>query len=316
MSQDRDTQLRELEEQIARLRNLSSQEGIDLKEVIETLENRRIKLYDKLDGWQKTQIARRPERPKAMHYIENLFTGFTPLAGDRLYGDDNALIGGPAWFEGLPVFVFGQEKGRDTEDRIRRNFGMAQPEGYRKARRLFRMAEKLGKPIITFVDTPGAYPGIGAEERGQAVAIAENLLELARLRVPVIVFVIGEGGSGGALALAIGDRVFMLEYSTYSVISPEGCASILFRDASKAPLAANMLNLTAQDLLRMEIIDAIIPEPLGGADRDPLQITASVREVLHQTLKDLIDLPTDQLLAERYDKFRRMGQHKIEESAG
>lgn len=308
-----DPKLQELEEQIARLRRLSSQEGIDLAEVIETLETRRARIYGELDGWQKTQIARRPERPKAMHYVENLFNEFTPLSGDRLFGDDPAILAGPAWFEGMPVFIFAQEKGRETEERIRRNFGMAHPEGYRKSRRLLRLAEKLGKPVICFVDTPGAYPGIGAEERGQAVAIAENLLELSRLKVPIVVFVIGEGGSGGALALAVGDRIFMLEYATYSVISPEGCASILFRDAGQAPLAAKMLRLTAQDLLRFGVIDAIVPEPLGGAHRDPAATVAACRQQLRRALTELVALPLQQLREERYAKFRRMGSFQIEE---
>jgi acetyl-CoA carboxylase carboxyl transferase subunit alpha len=303
-----DNRIEELEEQIAKLKKLSTVEQIDLSEVIETLEKKRISFYEKMDGWEKTRIARNPERPKTLDYIEGIFDGFIELKGERLFSDDNALIGGPAWFSGMPVFVIGQEKGRTTEERITRYFGMPNPEGYRKSLRLMKLAEKFGKPVITFIDTPGAYPGIGAEERGQAIAIAENIMAMSQLKVPTIAIIIGEGGSGGALALGVCDRVFMMEYSVYSVISPAGCASILFRDATKAPQAANSLRLTATDLKNLDIIDDIIPEPLGGSHQDPVAAITACREIIYSTLETLATTPLDQLLTERYEKFRRMGK--------
>jgi len=255
--------LNEIDSQIEKFKKISEEEGIKLGEVVEVLERKKIQLLDGLDAWQKTLIARHKDRPLALDYINGIFSEFTEMCGDRCFANDAAVIGGMAYIAGRPVVVIGQQKGRTTEEKVLRNFGSPHPEGYRKALRLMKFAEKFNKPIITFVDTQGAYPGIGAEERGQALAIAENLREMSKLRVPVIVVVIGEGGSGGALALAVGDRILMLKYSIYSVISPEGCASILFRDAGKAPLAAAALKLTADDLfsLRRE------PQPL---DRDPL----------------------------------------------
>jgi acetyl-CoA carboxylase carboxyl transferase subunit alpha len=303
--------INELEEQIEKLKHLSKDENIDLNEVIQTLEEKRTALYNSLDGWNKTLIARDSGRPKALDYIENLFENFMELKGDRLFMDDRAIIGGPAWFEGEAVFVIAQEKGKTTNDKIERNFGMAGPEGYRKSMRLMKMAEKFNKPLIVLIDTPGAYPGIGAEERGQAIAIAENIMKMSRLKIPIIVIVIGEGGSGGALALAVGDIITMMEYSIYSVISPEGCASILFRDATKAPLAANALKITADHLLNMGIIDKIIKEPLGGAHKNPTEAINNCRTSIKESLCELSKIPIEELLNKRYDKFNKMGKFEI-----
>ncbi len=298
----------ELEEQILKLKELSKKQKIDLSEVISTLEDKKNSLYDSLNGWQKTLIARETNRPKTLDYIEHIFDNFMELKGDRLFMNDDAIIGGPAYLNGKPVFVIGQEKGKTTNEKIKRNFGMPGPEGYRKSLRLMKMAEKFNKPLITIIDTPGAYPGIGAEERGQAIAIADNIMKMSRLKIPIIVIIIGEGGSGGALALAVGDSIMMLEYSIYSVISPEGCASILFRDASKAPLAANALKITANDLKEMDIIDKIIKEPLGGAHKNPKQAIDNCREEIIKTLEELEKYSIDELLENRYNKFKKMGK--------
>ena len=264
--------------------------------------------YEHMGAWQRTLLARHPQRPYMMDYVRLLFEDFHELHGDRAYGDDPAMVTGFARFQGRPVVLVGQQKGRDTKQRVAQNFGQAKPEGYRKALRIMQLAAKFGKPIFTFVDTPGAYPGIDAEERGQAEAIARNLREMARLPVPVIVTITGEGGSGGALAIAVGDRVNMLENSVYSVISPEGCASILWRDAAKAEVAAEALKITARDLKDLAIIDEIVPEPEGGAHLDPEASAAFLGSVLEESLRELSKLSIPELLERRYEKFRRMGQ--------
>jgi acetyl-CoA carboxylase carboxyl transferase subunit alpha len=257
--------------------------------------------------WQRVQLARHPKRPHSLDYIQRLITGFHELHGDRAFADDPAIVCGFGFFEGNPIMVAGQQKGRDTKQKLYRNFGMPKPEGYRKALRVMRLAAKFGRPILTLLDTPGAYPGIDAEERGQAEAIAVNLREMSRLPVPIIVVCIGEGGSGGALALGVGDRVYMLENAVYSVISPESCAAIIWRDASKAELAANALKLTAQDLKGLGLIDEIIPEPGEGAHTDPDQAAAALAEALRRALAELSPLPSAELLERRYQKFRQMG---------
>jgi acetyl-CoA carboxylase carboxyl transferase subunit alpha len=268
----------------------------------------RHEFYDHLGAWQRTLLARHPQRPYMMDYVRLLFEDFHELHGDRAYGDDPAMIAGFAKYHGRPVAVIGQRKGRDTKQRVALNFGQAKPEGYRKALRVMHLAAKFERPVFTFVDTPGAYPGIDAEERGQAEAIARNLREMARLPVPIVVTITGEGGSGGALAIAVGDRVNMLENSVYSVISPEGCASILWRDSAKAELAAEALKITARDLSQLGIIDEIIPEPEGGAHLNHEGSAALLDPVLDRSLRDLLALTRRALLEQRYEKFRRMGQ--------
>jgi acetyl-CoA carboxylase carboxyl transferase subunit alpha len=258
-------------------------------------------------SWERVQLARHPRRPHALDYIGRLFTDFAELHGDRAFGDDPAVVGGVAFFEGRPVMVLGQQKGRDTKQKLHRNFGMPKPEGYRKALRLMEMADKFRRPIVTLLDTPGAYPGIDAEERGQAEAIALNLREMARLGVPVIAVVIGEGGSGGALGLGVGNRVYMMENAIYSVISPESCAAIIWRDAGKAELAAEALKLTATDLKELGIVDGIIPEPEGGAQNDPDSAAESLRVTLRGVLNELGAMSPEQLIEDRYAKFRQMG---------
>jgi acetyl-CoA carboxylase carboxyl transferase subunit alpha len=253
------------------------------------------------------QLARHPKRPHTLDYIERLFTDFAELHGDRFFADDPAVVGGMAYFDGRPVMVIGQQKGRDTKAKLHRNFGMPKPEGYRKALRLMKLADKFRRPVITFLDTPGAYPGIDAEERGQAEAIALNLREMSRLGVPVIAIVIGEGGSGGALGMGIANRVFMLENAYYSVITPESCAAIIYRDSGKAPDAARALRLTAPDLLHFGLIDEVIPEPAGGAQDDPDHAAEFVREPLRKALSELSSQSPAQLIDSRYDKFRKMG---------
>jgi acetyl-CoA carboxylase carboxyl transferase subunit alpha len=264
--------------------------------------------YEHMGAWQRTLLARHPQRPYMMDYVRILFEDFHELHGDRAYGDDPAMVTGFARYHGRPVVLVGQQKGRDTKQRVAQNFGQAKPEGYRKALRVMQLAAKFGRPIFTFIDTPGAYPGIDAEERGQAEAIARNLREMARLPVPIVVTITGEGGSGGALAIAIGDQVNMLENSVYSVISPEGCASILWRDAAKAEVAAEALKITAPNLKGLGIIDEIIPEPEGGAHLDHEASAAFLGSVLDDTLRDLSRLTIAELLDRRYEKFRRMGQ--------
>jgi len=272
------------------------------------LSEKRRSIYAGLTPWQKTQVARHPNRPYTLDYVGALFTDFTELHGDRRFGDDPALVTGFARYKDRAVAVVGHQKGRDTKQKIYRNFGMPKPEGYRKALRIMQLAAKFGRPIISFVDTPGAYPGLDAEERGQAEAIAYNLREMARLPTPIIVNVTGEGGSGGALAVAVGDRVNMLEHSIYSVITPEGCAAILWRDAGRAEEAATAMKITAPDLKGFGLVDEIVPEPLGGAHADPDTLFASLDRILEAQLKELSALPADTLVDGRYEKFRRMGK--------
>jgi len=264
--------------------------------------------YEHIGAWQRTLLARHPQRPYMMDYVRLLFEDFHELHGDRAYGDDAAMVAGFAKYRGRAVMLVGQQKGRDTKQRVAQNFGQAKPEGYRKALRVMHLAAKFGRPIFTFIDTPGAYPGIDAEERGQAEAIARNLREMARLPVPIVVTITGEGGSGGALAIAVGDRVNMLENSVYSVISPEGCASILWRDAGKAEVAAEALKITARDLLELGIVDEIVPEPEGGAHTDHEASAALLGGVLDTAIRDLSRVTVPELLERRYEKFRRMGQ--------
>ncbi len=301
----------ELEAKIDELRYVSSSD-VNLGEEVARLEGKVESLtksiFSKLDSRKIGQLARHPKRPYSFDIIDRITTDFQQLHGDRSYGDDKAIIGGIARFDGQPVMVIGHQKGRDTKENIKRNFGMPRPEGYRKALRLMKLAEKFHLPVLTFVDTPGAYPGIGAEERGQSEAIARNLYEMAKLRTPIIATITGEGGSGGALAIAVADRVQMLQYSTYSVISPEGCASILWKDAAKATEAAEALGITAEKLSKLGLIDRIIPEPLGGAHRDYDAVAFSIREALQSSLRELRALNTEQLLEKRYQRLMAYGQ--------
>ena len=291
----------------------------DRRDEVARLEDRlarlRQKTFGSLTAWQRTQLARHVRRPHARDFYRLLFDDFIELHGDRVYGDDSAIVGGLARFEGRSVVVVGHQKGRETREKIARNFGMPHPEGYRKALRLMQLAEKFGKPVLALIDTPGAYPGIGAEERGQAEAIARNLRAMAELRVPVIAVVTGEGGSGGALALGVADRVFMLEHAVYSVISPEGCAAILWNDAAKAPEAAGLMRITAPDLLRLGVIDGIVSEPPGGAHRNWEATAATLRATVRDSLAALSDKTLDTLIAERYEKFRRIGVFEEEPRA-
>jgi acetyl-CoA carboxylase carboxyl transferase subunit alpha len=300
-----------LEKDVEELRRQSSLREFNPKE-IERLRSDLASLkrdfYVNLGAWQRTQLARHQNRPYPLDYVRLLFEDFSEIFGDRLYGDDSAMIAGMARFHGRPCVVLGQQKGRDTRQRLARNFGQAKPEGYRKALRVMRMAAKFGRPIFTLIDTPGAYPGIDAEERGQAEAIARNLREMMRLPVPILVTITGEGGSGGALAIAIGDRIQMLENSIYSVISPEGCASIMWRDSTKAELAAGALRITAPDLLSLGLIDEIVPEPEGGAHVDHAASAALLDPVLVRNLEEIEKLAVGEMLEHRYQKFRHMGQ--------
>jgi len=285
--------------------------AVDLKDEIRRLEKKNEELTKKIFGdlgaWQVSQMARHPQRPYTFDYIEHIFTDFDELAGDRAYADDKAIVGGIARLDGEPVMVIGHQKGRETKEKIKRNFGMPRPEGYRKALRLMEMAERFKMPIITFIDTPGAYPGVGAEERGQSEAIARNLKVMAGLTVPVVCTVIGEGGSGGALAIGVGDRVNMLQYSTYSVISPEGCASILWKSADKASVAAEAMGITAQRLKELKLIDHVIDEPLGGAHRDVEKMAKNLKARIKQDLDALRPLDTEQLLEQRYQRLLGYG---------
>ncbi len=301
--------LLEMESRIAALKaeDDSRRDGDEIARLEDRLERQRRKTYAGLTAWQRTQLARHPKRPHTRDFIRLIFEDFVELHGDRLHGDDAAVVGGLALLEGRGVVVIGHQKGRDTREKIARNFGMPHPEGYRKALRLMQLAEKFGKPIVTFIDTPGAYPGTAAEERGQAEAIARNLRVMAGLEAPIVAVVTGEGGSGGALAIGMGNRVLMLEYAVYSVISPEGCAAILWGDAARAPEAAESMRITAPDLLRLGVIDRIVPEPVGGAHRDWDGSAAELRETLRRTLGDLAGMSAAQLVEERGEKFRRMG---------
>ncbi|WP_371372716.1 acetyl-CoA carboxylase carboxyl transferase subunit alpha [Thalassotalea aquiviva] len=284
---------------------------LDLEEEIAQLrlksEEKTRKVFANLEPWQICRVARHPGRPYTQDYIERIFTDFNELAGDRAYADDAAIIGGTARLDGRPVMVIGHQKGRSTTEKVRRNFAMPRPEGYRKALRLMQMAERFNMPIITFIDTPGAYPGIGAEERGQSEAIARNLKVMARLTVPIICTVIGEGGSGGALAIGVGDRINMLQYSTYSVISPEGCASILWKTAEKAPLAAEAMGVTADRIKELDLIDNIIAEPLGGAHRDFDLMSNSIKESIKTDLAELVDTSNEDLIEQRYQRLMTFG---------
>ena len=303
--------IKDLEEKIAELRSIGQGSQVDLDEEIKKLQKKLKRLlrdtYSKLTPWQRVQVARHPMRPYTLDYIREMTTDFIELRGDRRYADDKAIVAGLAKFEGMTVAVIGHQKGRSTKENIDRNFGMPHPEGYRKALRVMKLAEKFGFPVLTFIDTPGAYPGMGAEERGQAEAIGYNLYEMSQLKVPIVVSVTGEGGSGGALALSIGDRLLMQENAIYAVISPEGCASILWRDAAKAPLAAEAMRITAQDLYKLGVIDEIVKEPLGGAHRDHKRAAAILRRVIRRHLGELLKKSLDQLLEERYEKWRAMG---------
>ena len=302
----------ELEKKIEELRQIALEKRVDNSLEIERLSQNAIQLqqeiFANLTPWQITQLARHPLRPYTLDYMPRLFNDFIELHGDRNFRDDPAIVGGLAMLENEPVIVIGHQKGRTTKEKVFRNFGMPNPEGYRKAIRLMSMAERLKKPIITFIDTPGAFPGIGAEERGQAEAIAKNLMVMSRLKVPIIVVVIGEGGSGGALAIGVGDRVLMLEYSTYSVISPEGCAAILWKDGSKADIAAKALKITAKDLYKLGIIDEIVKEPLGGAHQNIDVMATTLKEALARSLHELKKISPDELVNKRYKKYREIGK--------
>jgi acetyl-CoA carboxylase carboxyl transferase subunit alpha len=309
-------ELERIEQQIALLEAAAAENPEaqrQLKELEERVANLRRQVTAAMNAWQKTELARHPQRPYTLDYASLIFTDFDEIHGDRRFGDDPAMICGMARLNGEPVLLVGQQKGRDVKQRVYRNFGQPNPEGYRKALRAMRLAEKFGRPILTFVDTPGAYPGLGAEERGQAEAIAYNLREMARLKVPLIVTITSEGGSGGALAIAIGDRVLMLENSIYSVISPEGCASIMWRDPSKRELAAEALRITAPDMVELGIIDVVVPEPPGGAHCDHKAAAGLLSAELQRQLRELKQIPLDQLLAARYEKFRKMAQFFREE---
>jgi acetyl-CoA carboxylase carboxyl transferase subunit alpha len=304
----------ELEGKIEELRFVQDDSAVDISEEIARLEKKGQALtrdiYAKLTPWQISQVARHPQRPYTLDYIERIFTDFEELHGDRAFADDHAIVGGLARFNGQPVMVIGHQKGRDTKEKIFRNFGMPRPEGYRKALRLMKLAEKFGIPVITFVDTPGAYPGIDAEERGQSEAIGRNLFEMAGLKVPVIVTVIGEGGSGGALAIAVGDVVQMLQYSTYSVISPEGCASILWKSADKASEAAEIMGITASRLKTLGLVDKVVNEPCGGAHRDHAAMAQTLKKALQEALKQLSAQPTAELLEARFERLMAYGRTK------
>jgi len=305
----------ELESKIDELRKMSEAEDLNIAEEVAKLTekaDRQLRaIYAKLTAWQKTQVARHPERPKANDFIRRLITDWTPLAGDRAFADDAAILSGLGRFNGRSVVVLGTEKGVDTESRVAHNFGMARPEGYRKARRLIELAGRFGLPVLTFVDTSGAFPGIDAEARGQAEAIARSIEACLDAPVPVVATIVGEGGSGGAIALAAGDAVLMMEHAIYSVISPEGCAAILWKDASQAATAAEALKLTAEDLKRLKLIDTVVPEPLGGAHRDPEAAIAAVGEAVQAALTPLLAVDATVLRARRWEKFLEMGRETI-----
>lgn len=304
----------ELEAKIDELRFVGDDSQVNLSSEIQRLKAKSDALtrtiFSNLNAWQVAQLARHPQRPYMLDYVERLFTEFEELHGDRSYSDDPAIVSGLARFEDRPVIVIGQQKGRDTKAKVLRNFGMPRPEGYRKALRLMRMAEKFSMPVITFIDTPGAYPGVGAEERGQSEAIARNLLEMAGLKTPIIAVVVGEGGSGGALAIGVADRVLMLQYSIYSVISPEGCASILWKSPENSAEAAEAMGITAEKLREQGLIDEVVPEPLGGAHRDPVAMAETIRGTLTRHLRQLDDLPMDQLLQTRYQRLISTGRFR------
>ncbi|HEY6132567.1 MAG TPA: acetyl-CoA carboxylase carboxyltransferase subunit alpha [Rubrivivax sp.] len=302
----------ELDAKIEELRFVQNESAVDISEEIDRLSVKSQQLtrdiYSSLSPWQVTQIARHPQRPYTLDYIEELFTEFQELHGDRSYADDQSIVGGLARFNGMPCVVLGHQKGRDTKERGLRNFGMSRPEGYRKALRLMKLAEKFRLPVFTFVDTPGAYPGIGAEERGQSEAIGRNIFEMAQLEVPIITTIIGEGGSGGALAISVADQVLMLQYAVYSVISPEGCASILWKTAERAPEAAEALGITAHRLKALGVVDKIVTEPVGGAQRDIKQMASHLKRALNDALRQIVDLKPNELLQRRHDRLRSYGR--------
>jgi acetyl-CoA carboxylase carboxyl transferase subunit alpha len=304
----------ELEARIEELRFVQDDSAVDIAEEIDRLQQKADKLtrdiYGKLGAWQIAQVARHPQRPYTLDYVQGLFTDWHELHGDRAFADDPAIVSGFARFNGQAVLLVGHQKGRDTRDKIYRNFGMPRPEGYRKALRLMKTAEKFGFPVVTFIDTPGAYPGVGAEERGQSEAIGRNLFELSTLRVPVVCVIIGEGGSGGALAIAVGDAILMLQNAMYSVISPEGCASILWKSADKAEEAAETLGIIAPRLKTLGLVDRVVPEPLGGAHRDPDGMMINLRKALAESLRDLQDQPLDALIERRIDRLMAYGRFK------
>jgi len=301
----------ELEKKITEMKEYAASTGIDLHDDIDRLEKKaqqlRDEIFGKLSRWQQVQLARHPLRPYTLDYIERICSYFEELHGDRYFADDKAIIAGLGMIDNFSCIIIGHQKGRDTKDNLYRNFGMPNPEGYRKALRLMKMGAKFNKPIISLIDTPGAYPGIGAEERGQAEAIARNLLEMSHLPVPIIIVIIGEGASGGALGIGVGDRIYMMQNAWYSVISPEGCAAILWRDRSNAPEAAEAMKVTAGDLLELKVIDKVLPEPLGGAHRDPDAAARTVKEEIVNTLNELIRIPKQELIRQRIEKFSRMG---------
>ena len=304
----------ELEAKIEQLRFVGDDSRINISGEIERLKGNSKtltkKIFSHLSSWQIAQLARHPQRPYTLDYLDTVFTDFQELHGDRMYSDDQAMVGGLARLEGIPVMVIGQQKGRDTKERVQRNYGMPRPEGYRKAMRLMKLAERFGLPIISLIDTPGAYPGVGAEERGQSEAIARNLFVMSTLKTPVIAVVIGEGGSGGALAIGVGDRLLMLQYGIYSVISPEGCASILWKSADKAEVAAEALGLTAERLSELGLVDEIIKEPLGGAHRDLESMSEALKTTLLKHLNDLQAMPTDKLVELRGKRIRGLGRFR------
>jgi acetyl-CoA carboxylase carboxyl transferase subunit alpha len=302
----------ELESKIEELRYVQSESAVDISEEIDRLGKKSLQLtkdiYSNLTPWQVTQIARHPQRPYTLDYVAEIFTDFQELHGDRAFADDQSIVGGLARFNGQACMVLGHQKGRDTKERGLRNFGMSRPEGYRKALRLMKLAEKFGLPVFTFVDTPGAYPGIGAEERGQSEAIGRNIFEMAQLEVPIIVTIIGEGGSGGALAISVGDQLLMLQYSIYSVISPEGCASILWKTSERAADAADALGITAHRLKALGLVDKIINEPVGGAHRDTKQMASFLKRALGDALRQVVDLKPKELVQRRYERLQSYGR--------
>ena len=302
----------DLESKIDELRYVQNESAVDISEEIDRLAKKSLQLtkdiYSSLSPWQVTQIARHPQRPYTLDYVNEIFTDFQELHGDRAFADDQSIVGGLARFNGQACMVLGHQKGRDTKERGLRNFGMSRPEGYRKALRLMKLAEKFGLPVFTFVDTPGAYPGIGAEERGQSEAIGRNIFEMAQLEVPIIVTIIGEGGSGGALAISVGDQLLMLQYSIYAVISPEGCASILWKTADRAPEAADALGITAHRLKALGLVDKIVNEPVGGAHRDTKQMAAFLKRALNDALRQVADLKPKELLQRRYERLQSYGR--------
>jgi len=306
----------ELEEKLDELRRVGSDNDIDIQKEIDRLQEKSLSLtestFAKLSDWQISKLSRHPKRPYTLDYIDGVVDGFVELHGDRHYADDAAIVGGMARLEGIPVMVIGHQKGRDTNEKLKRNFGMPRPEGYRKALRLMHMAERFGLPIITFIDTPGAYPGVGAEERGQSEAIAKNLFEMSKLKTPIVSIVIGEGGSGGALALGVCDKLFLLEYSTYSVISPEGCASILWKSAEKASQAAEAMAITSAKLLSNGLIDGVIKEPLGGAHRNLSLMQGRIKDVLMEEIAQLNEKSIDDLLRDRYERLMSYGKFSEE----